>query len=85
VDVVTHGETGLLYPKDDAGEAARLLNAVLDESFPVARMRQAAWARVARLFTPELQASRHLDLYREVTGGADFGRAQRELEALAQK
>lgn len=85
VDVVTHGETGLLYSKDDPGEAARLLNAVLDESFPVARMRQAASARVARLFTPELQASRHLDLYRKVICSAPFGGARGKLEALAQK
>jgi glycosyltransferase involved in cell wall biosynthesis len=85
VDVVTHGETGLLYPKDNSGEAARMLNAVLDESFPVARMRQAASARVARLFTPELQASRHVDLYREVVASAQCGGARRHVEALAQK
>ena len=85
VDIVTHGETGLLYSKDDPREAARLLNAVLDESFPAARMRQAAAARVARFFTTELQASRHLDLYREVVAGAKSGWAQRQLEVLVEK
>jgi len=85
VDVVTHGETGLLYPKDDPREAARLLNAVLDGSFPVARMRQTASARVACLFTPELLASRNLDLYREVVAGAKCGRAHRGSESLPVK
>ncbi|MGA2115289.1 MAG: glycosyltransferase family 4 protein [Bryobacteraceae bacterium] len=85
VDLVTHRETGLLYPKNDPLEAARLLNAVLDESFPVARMRRAASSRVARLFTLELQASRHLDLYREVVAGAKCSEAMRCLEAPARK
>jgi glycosyltransferase involved in cell wall biosynthesis len=87
VDLIAHGETGLLYPKDDPREAARLLNSVLEESFPVARMREAARAQVADVFTPELQASRYLDLYRETLAQAKLsaGAAGRHVESLALK
>ena len=62
-EVVTHGETGLLTPVDDAGAMTRAINELLDDAPRRSTMKRAARDRALRHFQPAPTIDRYERLY----------------------
>jgi glycosyltransferase involved in cell wall biosynthesis len=82
-DVVRHGRDGLLVPPGDAGALAAAVGGLLDDRGTARALGRAGRERVARDFSPGLEAGRYLSIYRRLraaartaSGGAS-GRASR--------
>lgn len=66
LDIMVHGETGLMVPPRDAGAFAGALRKLLDDSSLRARMGSSARRRVTTLFNQQLQLDRLEAIYHSV-------------------
>ncbi len=66
LDIMVHGETGLMVPPRDAGAFAGALRELLDDSSLRARMGSSARRRVTSLFNQQLQLDRLEAIYHSV-------------------
>lgn len=65
-DLVTHRETGLLLPVDNATELAGALVMVLTDSDLASHLQERAFAKIASDFSPERIDRQLSDLYLEI-------------------
>jgi len=68
-DLIEDGVSGLLVPAADAGAVAKSIERLMNDSLLRAHLAQAAQARIAANFSPEIVASRWEDFYRSLLDG----------------
>jgi glycosyltransferase involved in cell wall biosynthesis len=67
-EVIVHGETGLLAPRESVADLAGAMIALLRDRELRTRLGTAGRQRVERLFTAEIMAERMLEAYRGTLG-----------------
>jgi len=68
-EVVRHGETGLIVPRDDPAALAAAVTSLLADAETRDRMSAAGVARALELFTLDAQVDAYLEWYGELLGG----------------
>lgn len=67
-DLVRHGETGYLAEPEDAADLRKGITQLLADEVLRSKMADSSWRIAAQEYSLELQAKRHLQLYRKLLG-----------------